>query len=450
MTLFDDIVSLTKRRGFIFQNSDIYGGLANGWDWGPLGVLLKNNIKQLWWREFVTKRDDILGLDSSIILHPQVWEASGHTKEFSDPLIECRTCHKRFRADDIEGFIGDDGTWNEEALQTFQCPSCGTKGNTTSPTSFNLMFKTFLGASEESAHKAFLRPETAQGIFIHVKNVVDTCAPKLPFGIAQIGKAFRNEITPGNFIFRTREFEQMEIEYFIRPQEWETHFNHWEGELKRWIELVGIDIEKVHFVEVPETERAHYSKKTIDIEFDFPFGRKELYGLAYRGDFDLSNHQKGSGKSLGYYDEATKETFLPHVIEPSLGVERTILALLLSAYKKDVDEKGEERAYLDLPAAIAPYKVAVFPLLSNKSELVEKAKDIYKTLREKNISTIFDKGGNIGKRYRRQDEIGTPLCITVDFESLEDNTVTVRERNTMKQERVAIQDIHAYISTIIQ
>jgi len=450
MTVFEEIVSLTKRRGFIFQNSDIYGGLANGWDWGPLGVLLKNNIKQLWWKEFVTKREDIVGLDSSIILHPRVWEASGHTKEFSDPLIECKTCHKRFRADDIEGFIQSDGTWNEDVLQTFQCPSCGTKGNTTAPASFNLMFKTFLGASEESSNEAFLRPETAQGIFIHFKNIVDTMAPKLPFGIAQIGKAFRNEITPGNFIFRTREFEQMEIEYFIHPQEWEMHFNHWEEALKRWISLVGIDMKKVHFVEVPDTERAHYSKKTIDIEFEFPFGRKELYGLAYRGDFDLSNHQKGSGKNLGYYDETSKETFLPHVIEPSLGVERTILAILFSVYRKDVDEKGEERVYLDFPASLAPYTVAVFPLLSNKPELIKKAKEIYKELQEKNIPVVFDKGGNIGKRYRRQDEIGTPLCITIDFDSLEDNMVTVRERNTMKQERVVIQELDSYISTTIQ
>jgi len=312
------------------------------------------------------------------------------------------------------------------------------------------MFKTFLGASEESSNEAFLRPETAQGIFIHFKNIVDTMAPKLPFGIAQIGKAFRNEITPGNFIFRTREFEQMEIEYFIHPQEWEMHFNHWEEALKRWISLVGIDMKKVHFVEVPDTERAHYSKKTIDIEFEFPFGRKELYGLAYRGDFDLSNHQKGSGKNLGYYDETSKETFLPHVIEPSLGVERTILAILFSVYRKDVDEKGEERVYLDFPASLAPYTVAVFPLLSNKPELIKKAKEIYKELQEKNIPVVFDKGGNIGKRYRRQDEIGTPLCITIDFDSLEDNMVTVRERNTMKQERVVIQELDSYISTTIQ
>lgn len=450
MTVFDEIVSLTKRRGFIFQNSDIYGGLANGWDWGPLGVLLKNNIKQLWWKEFVIKREDIVGLDSSIILHPDVWEASGHTKEFSDPLIECKTCHKRLRADDIEGFLQDDGKWNNEVLESFQCPSCGTKGNMTSPASFNLMFKTFLGASEESSNKAFLRPETAQGIFIHFKNILDTLSPKLPFGIAQIGKAFRNEITPGNFIFRTREFEQMEIEYFIKPEEWETHFKHWEEELKRWMTLVGIDMNKIHFLDVPENERAHYSQKTIDVEFDFPFGRKELYGLAYRGNFDLSNHQKGSGKNLGYYDEEAKETFVPHVIEPSLGVERTVLAVLCSAYKKDKDEKGEERVFLDLPARIAPYHVAVFPLLSNKPDLIKKARDIYKKLSEKDIPVVFDKGGNIGKRYRRQDEIGTPLCITIDFDSLEDDSVTIRERNTMKQERIAIKDIEGYIEEYIK
>lgn len=418
--LMDKIVSLAKRRGFIFPGSEIYGGLANSWDYGPLGVEIKNTIKKLWWERFVHRRDDMVGIDAALIMNPRVWEASGHVGGFSDPLIECKKCHARFR---------------EDTLEEKKCPNCGNK-EFTEAKQFNLMFKTFIGPSEEQANIAYFRPETAQAMFVDFKNVVDTTRKRVPFGIAQIGKAFRNEITPGNFIFRTREFEQMEIEYFIRPEEWEKWFDHWLNEMHAWMKEVGIDMSKAHDHDIPKDELAHYSKRTIDIEFDYPFGTKELYGLAYRTDFDLRNHFPDKAP---YRDPETNEEFYPHVIEPSLGVDRTLLAILLSAYT----EEGE-RIYLKLAPRLAPYKAAVFPLLANKPELTQLAQKIYKDLRSK-FMVAWDDRGNIGKRYYSQDEIGTPYCITVDFDSLEKNDVTVRDRDTAKQERIPIDELEKFI-----
>ncbi len=430
--LMEKVVSLCKRRGFVFPGSEIYGGLANSWDYGPLGVELKNNIKQLWWKRFVQSRDDMVGIDAALIMNPKVWEASGHLSNFTDPLIECKKCHSRFRADQIDGLV---------------CPNCGEKDSFTEAKQFNLMFKTFLGPSEEQANVVYFRPETAQAMFVNFKNILDTTRKQLPFGIAQIGKAFRNEITPGNFIFRTREFEQMEIEYFIRPDDWEKHFEHWRGEMQNWMKEIGLDMSKVHEHEIEESERAFYSKRTIDFEYDYPFGVKELYGLAYRTDYDLTQHEKASGENLKYRDPETNEEFIPHVIEPSLGVDRSLLAVLLSAYR----EEGE-RVVLKLPTKLAPYKVAVFPLLKNKPELVAKARAIYDDLRKDPPAgglVAWDDRGNIGKRYYSQDEIGTPFCITVDFDTLEADTVTVRDRDTMKQERIAIDKIHEFLKSRI-
>lgn len=422
--LMDKIVSLCKRRGFVFPGSEIYGGLANSWDYGHLGVELKNNIKNLWWRRFVHMRDDMVGIDAALIMNPKVWEASGHLKEFSDPLIECKKCHHRFREDKIEGK---------------KCPDCG--GELTSAKQFNLMLKTFLGPVESDESVVYFRPETAQAMFVDFKNVLETSRKKVPFGIAQIGKAFRNEITPGNFIFRTREFEQMEIEYFIKESDWEESFKYWEKEMLGWMtDELGLNKEKIRELEVPDGERAHYSKKTIDFEYDFPFGKEELYGLAYRGDFDLKNHYKEEP----YQDAEAGEKFYPHVIEPTFGVDRSILAVLSDAYH----EEGE-RVVLKLKPALAPYKVAVFPLLKNKPELVAKAKEIYNDLK-KEFTVIFDDRGNIGKRYYSQDEIGTPYCVTVDFDSLEKGDVTVRDRDTMKQERIKISELINYIHAGIQ
>lgn len=429
----EQLISLCKRRGFIFPGSEIYGGLANAWDFGPLGVALKNNIKRSWWQTFVEERDDMYGLDAALLMNRKVWQASGHESTFSDPLVECKNCHARIREDQLP--------------EDKKCPSCG-KNDFTAPRQFNLMLKTFLGPAEEELNIVYFRPETAQAIFVDFKQIVDTYAPKLPFGIAQIGKAFRNEITPGNFIFRTREFEQMEIEYFMRDAEkWNEYFEMWLKEMNQWMTTIGIDMEKVHTLEVSPEELAHYSKRTIDVEFDFPFGRKELFGLAYRGDFDLRSHQKGSGQKLEYFDEETKERVVPHVIEPSMGVERMLLAILASAYREDDVEDGK-RIWLNLPMRMAPYKAAVFPLLSNKPELIEKAQEVRKVLQGSwpgFFPVVFDKSGNIGKRYRRQDEIGTPYCFTVDFQTLEDNTVTVRDRNTMKQERIAISEARVFL-----
>jgi len=423
----EKIISLCKRRGFIFPGSEIYGGLANSYDFGPMGVLLKNNIKQLWWKKFVLDRDDMVGLDAGIIMSTRVWEASGHLKNFNDLLVECKKCHARYRQDDLEKKV---------------CVSCGGK-EFTQAQNFNTMFKTNLGPVETAENEVYLRPETAQAMFVDFKAVLDTSRKRLPFGIAQIGKAFRNEITPGNFIFRTREFEQMEIEYFIAEKYWKKHFEQWMEEMKNWIAAVGINENNVKFVDVPDNERAHYSKRTVDVEYKYPFGQKELYGLAYRTDYDLKAHASHSGKDMSYTDPETNEKFVPHVIEPSLGVERTLLAVLLEAYHEEGSDK-DKRVVLKLKPALAPYKVAVFPLLKNKPELVKKAREIYDDLRQQ-FPTAWDDRGNVGKRYYAQDEIGTPYCITVDFDSLEDKKVTVRDRDTMKQERVEIESLPGYL-----
>lgn len=430
--LMDTLVSLCKRRGFIFQGSLIYGGLAGTWDYGPLGVALKNNIKNIWWRRFVSGRDDMYGTDAAILMNPRTWEASGHVGGFSDPLVECSKCKHRFRADQLEA--GKDSK---------KCPDCG--GKLGESRQFNMMFKTNIGAAEDASSVSYLRPETAQGMFVNFKNILDSMHPKLPFGMAQIGKAFRNEIAPRDFLFRAREFEQMEIEYFVAPAEWEKSFDHFREEIKSFIKEVGIDISKVHELEVPDGERAHYSKRTIDFEYDWPFGRKELYGLAYRTDFDLKQHSEFSSNDMSYYDDETKERFIPHVIEPSFGLDRTVLAVLAEAYRED-DMGGEKRAYLKLSPRVAPFKVAVFPLLRNKENLVNKAEEIFKKIKAEIPQVMFDDNGNIGKRYRRQDEIGTPFCVTVDFDTVEKGAgVTVRDRDTGKQERVEESRLIEYL-----
>lgn len=428
----EKIVSLAKRRGFVFPGSEIYGGLAGTWDYGPLGVALKNNIKNLWWRMFVDGRDDMYGVDAAILMNPKAWEASGHVSGFSDPLVECVKCKKRFRAD----HVGD------------TCPECG--GTFGPVRQFNMMFKTHAGATEDAGSVTYLRPETAGGIFVNFKNVVDTMRPKLPFGIGQIGKAFRNEIAPRDFIFRVRELEQMEIEYFVRPGEWEAAFEEWRQQAHAFMDAAGIDKEKVHELEVAPEDLAHYSKRTIDFEFDFPFGRKELYGLAYRTDFDLSAHAKASGQNLAMQDKEGEPAVVPHVVEPSFGVDRTFLAVLASVYRED-ELGGEPRTYLAFPKAVAPVKAAVFPLLKNKPELVAKAREVYTMLKQEQPQIMWDDNGNIGKRYRRQDEIGTPYCITIDFDTLGENgetlkdTVTVRDRDTGEQKRVPIGELAVLI-----
>lgn len=426
----DTLVNLAKRRGFIFAGSEIYGGLANSWDYGPLGVELKNNIKQAWWRKFVRGRQDVVGIDAALIMNPKVWEASGHVGTFSDPLVECTHCHARFRADQID--------------VTKPCQTCGDTSGFTQPKQFNLMFKTHLGPSEDTGSEVYLRPETAQAMFVDFAQVQASTRKKLPFGIAQSGRAFRNEITPGNFIFRTREFEQMEIEYFVKPEDWEAQFEMWLSLMHEWIKECGITEAKIHDLEIPKEDRAHYSSRTVDIEFDFPFGRGELYGIAYRSDFDLQNHSKASGKDLSYLDPITNERVVPHVVEPTFGVDRTILAVLASAYtEEDVD--GETRTVLKFPAHLAPYQVAVLPLMK-KPELTSVANSITAEL-SKYMSVEYDETQSIGKRYRRQDEIGTPYCVTVDYDSLEDKAVTVRDRDSMKQERIAISELLTYIQS---
>lgn len=435
--LMQKIESLCKRRGFIFPGSEIYGGLANSWDYGPLGAELKNNIKQLWWDRFVHGRGDMTGIDAALIMNPKVWEKSGHLKNFSDPLVECTQCHERFRSDDPKILFEHVSKEHPAKINKGSDTEISGIGfGFTPPRQFNLMFKTFIGPAEEQANVAYFRPETAQAMFVDFKNVLDTTRRTLPFGIAQVGKAFRNEITPGNFIFRTREFEQMEIEYFIRGEEWEKWFEHWRQEMHGWMKEVGIDEKKIHDAEIPKEELAHYSKRTIDFEFDYPFGRKELYGLAYRTDFDLRNHFK----EAPYKDPKTGEAFYPHVIEPTWGVDRTVLAILLSAY----DDSDENRIVLKLKPRLAPYKAAVFPLLANKPELVEAARKIYGDLRP-HFMVAWDDRGNIGKRYFSQDEIGTPYCITVDFDSLKTNDVTVRERDGAKQTRVPVSELKNFL-----
>ena len=425
----EKIVSLAKRRGFVFPGSELYGGLAGTFDYGPFGVALKENIQNLWLRMFRDDRDDMYGIDAAILMNPKIWEASGHVAGFSDPLVECEKCKRRFRADHLE----DSKT----------CPECG--GKLSAARQFNMMFATRAGATEDESATVYLRPETAGGIFANVKNITDSLHPKLPFGIAQIGKAFRNEIAPRDFIFRLRELSQMEIEYFVHPSEWEQAFEEWRKMLHLFAEAIGLPQSMVHEYETPTNELAHYSKRTIDFEFDYPFGRKELWGLAYRTDFDLSAHEKGSGASLAYLDEETKEKFIPHVIEPSLGVDRTILAVLTAAYLED-ELGGESRTYLALSPKIAPVKAMVSPLLKNKPELVAKARDVRAALKAVHPAIAWDDNGNIGKRYRRQDEIGTPFCITIDFDTLGENpdladTVTLRHRDTGAQERLTVSEV---------
>lgn len=431
--VMEKIISLCKRRGFIFQGSEIYGGLSGTWDYGPYGLALKNNVKNLWWKRFVDDREDMYGVDASILMNQNVWKASGHVSGFSDPLVECKKCKRRFREDHLE--------------DKKKCPECG--GELGEARQFNMMFKTNVGAMEDENSISYLRPETAGGMFVNFKNILDSYHPKMPFGLAQIGKAFRNEIAPRDFIFRTREFEQMEIEYFVHPKDWEKTFTHFQKEVHAWTNDIGLNPKHVHELEVSDSDRAHYSKRTIDFEFEYPFGRKELYGLAYRTDFDLSAHAKASNIDLSYLDEETKERFVPHVIEPSFGVDRTILAILSDAYTED--EMGEEkRAYLKLSPKVAPVKVAVFPLLKNKPTLVEKAREVFLMLKKDFGAVEFDDNGNIGKRYRRQDEIGTPFCVTIDFDTIEKNAgVTVRDRDTGSQERVSLEQLTSHIKSRI-
>ena len=441
----EDIISLCKRRGFIYQGSDVYGGLSGTWDYGPLGVQLKRNIMQLWWRRFVEERDDIYGVDAAILMNQKVWKASGHVDTFVDPLCEDTVNHRRYRTDHILKDNGIDADGMTMAEMDAAIAEKGIKSPDGNPLSqsrtFNMMFKTQVGATESEDSISYLRPETAQGIFTNFKNVVDSFYPNLPFGIAQQGKAFRNEIAPRDFVFRSREFEQMEIEYFVDPEHWQEAFDELLAAVHAFLAELGLKPEHIHELDVPAEDRAHYSKKTIDIEYDYPIGREELMGIAYRTDFDLMNIQRASGKSMEYTIKGTNTKFVPHVIEPSFGVERALMAVLSSAYRED-EQNGEKRVYLALPEHLAPVKFAVSPLLKNKPELVEKARDVYVQLAKANPGRVmWDDNGNIGKRYRRQDEIGTPHCVVIDFQTLEDGTVTVRERDTTEQRRMKVEEL---------
>jgi glycyl-tRNA synthetase len=420
------IVGLAKRRGFIYPSSEIYGGLAGVYDYGPLGTILKRNIENIWLKFFVDGWDDMFQIDAGILTNKKVWQASGHAEGFNDPLVECKNCKSRLRADHVK----DD-----------KCPVCGKSGTLSEPKQFNMMFKTHVGVTDEKDSIAYLPPETAQSIFVNFKNVLDNFYPDLPFGVAQINRGFRNEISPREFLFRQREFRMMEIEYFVEPAKWQESFEKWRKDTQAFFKKCGLPADQIHELEVPAGDRAHYSSRTIDFEFDFPFGRRELSGLAYRGDYDLSRHQKASGKSLEYKPKDGGKAFIPHVIEPSFGLDRLVLAVLSSAYTED-EVAGEKRVFLKLPVNIAPVKVAVSPLLKNKPQLVEKAREAYKLLKkEVKGQVMWDDNGNIGKRYRRQDEIGTPHCVTVDFQTLDDNTVTIRDRDTTRQQRVSISNI---------
>ena len=421
----DKIVSLCKRRGFVFQSSEIYGGINSCWDYGPLGVELKNNLKRWWWREMVQLREEIVGIDSAILMHPKVWEASGHLEHFQDPLVECKTCHRRFRADEIV---------NEK------CPVCGSK-ELTQPKMFNLMFKTFIGPVESEENTIYLRPETAQGIYVNYLNVMKTMRLKIPFGIAQIGKAFRNEISPGNFIFRSREFEQMEMQYFVRPEEAGKWFEYWRKKRWEWYLSMGIDENMLHWHKHSEDELAHYAIEAYDIEFDFPFGRKELEGIHNRGDYDLSRHQEYSGKRLEYTDPITKEQYIPYIVETSGGVDRTMLAVIVDAYTEEPERSNPDkiRVVLKMHPRLSPIKVGIFPLVK-KEGMPEIAREIAEDLKSE-FMVFYDEKDSIGRRYRRQDEAGTPFCVTVDGQTLEDRTVTIRERDTMVQVRVKIDEI---------
>ena len=413
----EKLVSLCKRRGYIFQSSEIYGGINSCYDYGPLGVELKQNVKNLWWRAMTRDRDDIEGIDSSILMHPKIWHASGHVEGFTDPLVDCKKCKNRYREDELE---------------TKVCPKCS--GELTDPRKFNLMFKTFMGPVEDNAHVVFLRPETAQGIYVNFLNVQTTARRKLPFGIAQIGKAFRNEITPGNYIFRTREFEQMEMQFFIHPSEDTEWMEHWKEIRFNWYDIIGLDKNKLRFHQHGDDELAHYAKEAFDIQYEFPFGWQELEGIHNRTDFDLSRHQAESNKKLTYFDEARGERYIPYIIETSAGCDRTILTLLVDAYDEE-----DDRVVMRLSPAVAPIKVAVLPLV-NKDGMPEKAKKIYDDLR-KVMKTFYDSGGAIGRRYRRQDEIGTPFAITIDSDTMSDGTVTLRHRDSMEQEHFPADSI---------
>lgn len=450
----DKLVALCKVRGFIFAGSEIYGGLANTWDYGPLGAEFKNNVKRAWWQKFVQQSDTNVGLDSAILMNRNVWVASGHVGSFNDPLMDCRACKARFRADQlIEDAARQKGEsiqadgWSNEKMEAYireqgiLCPSCG-KQDFTSIRKFNMMFKTHQGVNEDSAAEIFLRPETAQGIFVNFKNIVRATRRKLPLGVAQIGKSFRNEITPGNFTFRTREFEQMELEFFCRPGEDMEWFQYWRSFCRDWLISLGMKEENLRLRDHKPEELSHYSKATTDFEFLFPFGWGELWGIADRTDYDLRQHQEHSGENMEYIDPVTNERFLPYVVEPSLGADRMALAFLCNAYDEEALEGGDSRVVLRLHPALAPFKAAVLPLQKNK--LGEKAREVFKMLSARMMAD-YDESGSIGKRYRRQDEVGTPYCVTVDFDTLEDGTVTVRERDSMSQERVSLSGLAAYL-----
>ena len=451
----DKIVALCNNRGFIFPGSDIYGGLANTWDYGPLGVEFKNNVKKAWWRKFVQESPYNVGMDCAILMNPETWVASGHVVSFNDPLMDCKSCKARFRADKlIEDYANEHGLtdihpdgWTNEKMseyiaeQGIKCPECG-KSDFTGIRKFNMMFKTFQGVNEDTASQIYLRPETAQGIFVNFKNVQRTTRRKLPFGIAQVGKSFRNEITPGNFTFRTREFEQMELEFFCEPGTEMKWYEYWKDYCHKFLLSLGMKEEHIRLREHAKEELSHYSNGTTDIEFLFPFGWGELWGVASRTDYDLKAHQNHSGKSMEYMDPFTNEKFVPYCVEPSLGADRVALAFLCDAYDEETLENGDVRNVLHLHPALAPYKAAVLPLQKNK--LGDKAREVYELL-AKHFMVDFDDSGAIGKRYRRQDEIGTPLCITIDFDTLEDETVTVRDRDTMAQVRMPIAELEGYI-----
>jgi glycyl-tRNA synthetase len=434
-TLMDKLVSLCKRRGFIFQSSEIYGGLGSVWDYGPLGVALKKNIKDRWWRAMVQARDDIEGLDAAILMHPKVWEASGHVSGFSDPLIDCRQCKNRFRADDprIKGTPGQPDA---------QCPVCGTRGSLTEPRMFNLMFKTFMGPVEDSAAVVYLRPETAQGIYVNYLNVLQSSRQRVPFGIAQIGKAFRNEITPGNFIFRTREFEQMEMQFFVKPGTDAEWFERWREWRMAWHHTLGLAPEKLRWHQHAGNELAHYARAAYDIEYEFPFGWNEIEGIHNRGDFDLGRHQEFSGKKLEYFDQAANERYLPYIVETSAGADRVTLTVLVDAYREEAVE-GETRVVLGFHPQIAPIKAAVLPLVK-KDGMPELATEVYNDVR-RHFPTFYDDSGAIGRRYRRMDEAGTPYCITIDGDSLSGRTVTVRHRDSMHQDRVGLDQLVQWV-----
>ncbi len=458
MKNMETVVTLAKGRGFIYPGSEIYGGLANSWDYGPLGVELKNNIKKAWWKKFVQECPYNVGLDSAIIMNPETWVASGHLGGFSDPLMDCKNCKTRHRADKlIEDYVAQNGLSDNPAAMSdsemseyikehnIACPDCGSH-DFTDIRKFNLMFKTFQGVTEDSTSTLYLRPETAQGIFVNFKNIARTTRKKVPFGVAQIGKSFRNEITPGNFIFRTREFEQMELEFFCKPGtdlEW---FEFWRGYCRDWLLNLGMDKESLRLRDHDKDELCFYSKATTDFEFLFPFGWGGLWGVADRTDYDLTQHANHSGESMEYFDPETNEKYIPYVIEPSLGADRVLLAFFCNAYDEETDEKGDTRTVLRLHPALAPFKAAVLPL---SKKLSDKAGEVYTEL-SKYFNVDYDDAGSIGKRYRREDEIGTPICITYDFESLEDNCVTVRDRDTMEQKRIPISDLKAYIEKSIE